>query len=157
MDKKKSLLVISIAAILAFGVAIILKQDKKSETLEKEQEQVSIVKDEVQEESDVNKTAEVVEDTEVTEVIEVKKALDKSVKQVSAKPTVKSNEPKIEHPVKKSVQVEPLEGSVSEEKVDPGIMKENGTNNIIITREFKSKSRNKYVFEGFGIQVAPTK
>ena len=149
MDKKKALLVVIIAAILAFGVAVIFKQDKKVELPQNQQEQESVLNKEEQE------TTEIIEETEESEKTEEKNL---PTKQVPIKPEVKSSTPTAEYPVIEPLQVtEPLEGAILEETIDHGIMKETETGNIIITREFKSKSKDKYIFEGFGIQVAPTK
>ena len=40
---------------------------------------------------------------------------------------------------------------LKEEDIDYGIYKEEGTNNVVITKEFSSKSPKKYSFKGFGI------
>ena len=147
MDKKKALLVILIATVLAFVAVLMTTKKSPTEKILELEKQQEVVKEEMDnEELDVQKQADE-QDIIQTPVIKT-----------DIKPIVKPIAPAVEHPVFEPLQVEVTkEGIAAEEKIDPGVMKESGTNNVIVTREFKSKSRGKYVFEGFGIQVAPTK
>ena len=47
-----------------------------------------------------------------------------------------------------------LSEEIEETEIDAGIYKD--ANDIVITRDFKTKTRAKYLFEGYGIQKAPT-
>ena len=94
MDKKKALLVVIIAAILAFGVAVIFKQDKKIELPQNQQEQESVLNKEEQE------TTEMIEETKESENFEEKNL---PAKQAPIKPEVKSTKVTTEFPVNKPV------------------------------------------------------
>ena len=149
MDKKKALLVIIVAALLAFAtVSILTKKNSTEEVIETETQQ------EVVAEETNNENVDISIEEEMLENVTIKPPVIKT----NIKPIVKPIPPVVEQPVFKPLQVEVTkEGVAAEEKVDPGVMKEASSGNVIVTREFKSKSRNRYVFEGFGIQVAPTK
>ncbi len=155
MDKKKAVLVIILAMLLAFVVGLFFIKPLKSEPVLIPDEKTEQV-DEISEENssiiqDAQKEEEkVAEDKVVSEV--------KSIEKPVIKPITKSEIGIQETPIIKPIQVEEatvVEGGIEETEIDAGIYKD--ANGIVITREFKAKSRAKYSFEGFGIQKAPTK
>lgn len=155
MDNKKVFLAVILAAIVALIIAFVfLKCTSKTIPIKLEedklpaQEDVAIPTDE----ENVVKTEE--EPVQKTIETEVKPATKPVVKKV-VKPTVKP----AEVPVIKPLQVEEKKSMVNstEEKADAGIIKDSTTNDIVITKEFKSNTPSKYSFEGYGVQKAPTK
>lgn len=142
MDRKKIFLVILFVAIVAFVFAIVFSKNNKE----------SVVAPQIN-----NEISSVVEDLEnndegqeqlreqTNEQVEVVKPAEKPTVTIMKEPTITP------------IRVEEATIVVEEEKFDPGIYMEANTNNIVITKEFKSQSRAKYFFEGFGIQKAPTK
>ena len=151
MDKKKAFLVILFAAILAFVLVFsVLKNNNKVENTPPVEQEETVVQEEVQ------VSDETLDQEEVEKVEDVEK-LAPAIKQV-VKSAKKTNASESEAPVIQPLRVEEVSIVHEEQKQeDPGLYKEAGTNNIVVTREFKAQSRAKYLFEGFGLQKAPTK
>lgn len=143
MDKKKSFLVVILAAILAFVAVFFVFKLTKSSQLEQEQ-QVEVLEDQK------------LEPEEVTDALPSKESDKEFVKEVkpvvNSEPVRKIAEPKAESPVIKPIKVEEANlKPVVNNEMDPGIVKEVDTNEIVITREFKSQSPAKYSFQGYGV------
>lgn len=146
MDKKKALLVVILASILAFMAVMFIFQTNKKDDVTQEQTQEII-------EQEIEPTEQLPTEEEETVVEELEKA-EKNITKVAPKaPAQKSPEPII-----KPIQVEEakvVEGGVEETEIDAGIYKD--ANSVVITREFKTQTRAKYSFEGYGVQKAPVK
>lgn len=147
MDKKKVILVIVLATILAllaaFGVMKFSNNDVKQ--IEPQTEVVN------EEETSLN--TEEITDTEVKEESETEVVEQKPIQVVQPQKEVKTVvKPVIKEdlPVVKPLQVEEVkvvENSIEENNKDCGILKDSGTNEIVITREFKTTTPNKYSFK----------
>lgn len=142
MDRKKNVLVIIFATLLALLVAFVFFKiyNNKIKTVEPKQEIV-------QEEIKLNEEEVLVEEIK-EEIIEKKEAPVVQPK----KETVATTKPikKEEAPVIKSIQVEEVkvvENKIEENKQDCGVIKDAATNEIVITREFKTTTPNKYSFK----------
>ena len=136
MSNKKTILVILLAAILALIAVLFIFNPTKT----------TVKKEDVIEEV-IEPTAPAIVEEEIKSEI---------------KPVAKPAPVKTSAPVIKQIQVEEVKEVVKEEpqneiQVDAGIIKESGSNDIVIIREFKSKSPTKYSFEGYGVQKAPIK
>ena len=147
MSNKKTILVILLAAILAFLAVLFVFNPTKT----------SVKKEDVIEEVIEPTAPAIVEE----EKIEESTAEEEEIKP-EIKPVAKPTPVKVSTPVIKQIQVEEAKEAIKEEtskeiQVDAGIIKESGSNDIVITREFKSKSPTKYSFEGYGVQKAPIK
>ena len=145
MSNKKTILVILLAAILALLAVLFIFNPTKT----------TVKKEDVIEEV-IEPTAPAI----VEEKIEESTAEEEIKPEI--KPVAKPAPVKTSTPVIKQIQVEEAKEVVKEEpqneiQVDAGIIKESGSNDIVITREFKSKSPTKYSFEGYGVQKAPIK
>lgn len=135
---------IVIATLLAlFGAFLILnfnnKEVKSIENQEKVFQQEELLDNETIDES-VNLKADSVEEEKPVFKIEPKKDV----------PVVTNQVKKEEIPVKKPIQVEEVkvvENKIEEHKEDCGIIKDSKTEEIVITREFKSATPNKYSFK----------
>ena len=143
MDKKKNVLVIIFATLLALLVAFVFFKiyNNKIKNVEPKQEIV-------QEEIKLNDEEEVLVEEIKEEIIERKEAPVAQPK----KETVAATKPikKEEAPVIKSIQVEEVkvvENKIEENNKDCGIIKDAATNEIVITREFKTTTPNKYSFK----------
>ena len=139
MNNKKALLVVFIAALLAFIAvfSVYKKMNRSYDIPEIEQQQDVVLEEPVKEEP-----AEPIQ--EQKEVSAPKPAV-KSVKPVA---------PKVKEPVILPLKVEEQKEALNleiESKAD--IMKDSNSNDIIIIKEFKSKSPAKYSFEGYGVQT----
>ena len=143
---KKIFLIILLAIIVAFISAFLLVKGKNiSPELELET---------------TNNTPVIIEEsiktTETESLSITKEDKEEKTKENIVQTTVKKEMTAIEKPVIIPLKVEEtpqathLEGTVAEETVDYGIYKEDGTNNIVITRNFSSKSPKRYSFKGFG-------
>ncbi len=138
MDKKVFLIIV-LAAVVAIVLAYFIAGTKK------DFKNQSIVKDNVILE-EVKEDPQQVLDMELNKVENSQVEVKKVVKQPLS----------IQPPVVKPINVEEelvktkLEASIEEETIDYGIYKEEGSNNIVITRNFNAKSPTKYSFKGFG-------
>ena len=149
MDKKKAVLVIILALLLAFAVAILIKP-KHMETIPTlNQEQEQVIEMNV---SGIEENIEVVEDKNVKE-----KPEETTIKKVIVKPIDKTvSKAQNQAPVFERLQVKEEASKVEEASVsfeDPGIIDKHGT--IIVTRDFKIKSPRKYSFKDFGVLAEP--
>lgn len=145
MDKKKALLVVILASILAFMAVMFIFQTNKKDDVTQEQTQEII-------EQEIEPTEQLPAEEE-TVVEELEKA-EKNITKVAPKAPVQ----KTPEPIIKPIQVEEakvVEGGVEETEIDAGIYKD--ANSVVITREFKTQTRAKYSFEGYGVQKAPVK
>lgn len=149
MDKKKAVLVIILALLLAFVVATLMKP-KQIETipaLNPNEERVIETEGSV-----VDENLEVVENENVKENTEetfIKKEVVKSVDKTLSK--TQNQTPVFERLQVKEETTKIEEAGVSFE--DPGIINENGV--IVVTRDFKLKSPRKYSFKDFGVLAEP--
>ena len=139
MNNKKAFLAILLAILLALiSVLFLFKTEKNTDYSNLIEENFSTIEKEV-------KKVESIETQSVLEapVIEQEKTI-----QVTP----------IETPTIKPLKIEEKEVITDEnDPIDAGITKDTLSNDIIITREFKSQSPAKYSFVGFGEQKAPTK
>ena len=148
MNNKKVFLVVFIATILALLIALQFLPKRNNSNLDTTKESVSIenVAEEKQHEKKETPPVEEISQNEQAQLSESK------VVKTETNNTIKENVPVFEKlQVKESMKVERAEISFE----DPGIINDNGT--IVVTRAFRVKSPDKYCFEGFGIQKAPTK
>lgn len=146
MSNKKTILVILLAAILALLAVLFVFNPTKT----------TVKKEDVIEEV-IEPTAPAIVEEEKIEESTAEEEIKPEIKPVAKPAPVKTSTPVI-----KQIQVEEAKEVVKEEpqneiQVDAGIIKESGSNDIVITREFKSKSPTKYSFEGYGVQKAPIK
>jgi hypothetical protein len=149
MDKKKAVLVIILALLLAFTVAMLIKpkQIKTIPALNQKEELITETEAPVVENSEVLKNEDnsnIKIETTITEK-PITKFIDKT--------TV---EPQEQTPFFEKLQVQEETTKVEEAGVsfdDPGIINENGV--IVVTRDFKIKSPRKYSFKDFGVLAEP--
>lgn len=156
MNKKRAFLVILLACILALITGLFLTKNiftTKSTRVQQQQEE-TIPNNE-------NKTIEV----DVAESIENEKNEQNTKKEQVVEKT--NAEKKL--PTVSPLQIEPAK-PFDEQKIDnntnkkiedtaesAGIIKDDTTNEIVITREYKIQSPARYSFEGYGVQKAPIK
>ena len=148
MSNKKTILVILLAAILAL-LAVLFVFNPTKTTVKKE----DVIEEVIEPTAPAIIEEEKIEESTAGEEEEIKPEI---------KPVAKPAPVKTSTPVIKQIQVEEAKEVVKEEpqneiQVDAGIIKEYGSNDIVIIREFKSKSPTKYSFEGYGVQKAPIK
>lgn len=142
MDKKKAFLVILLAIVLAIvAVLVVFKTEKDVEYFDITQKEDLLLEDEI------NAVPESIKNESVVEAPVLKQE-----REVQVAPTVAP----IIKPLK-IVEEKTEEHKTDKESVDTGITKDAASNEIVITREFKSQSPAKYSFVGFGEQKAPTK
>ncbi len=155
MDKKRTFLAVVLATILALIIVLVLfRPTTKTTPIKLEENETKIQEEEViapiVKEDTVQQKQEPTKKVSETKPQKIVKPVPKKVKTPILEPT--------EAPIIKPLQVK--EESItnqSEEKVDAGIVKETSSNDIVITREFKSQTPAKYSFEGYGVQKAPVK
>ena len=148
MDKKKALIVVILAMLLALVVGLLFIKTPQSEP-------ILIPEDKTESTSDFVDLKTFDTEKSQKEVSERKDILE-------IKPEIKPNKTSIVEPIKQSPTIKPLQieetkvvqGGIEETEIDAGIYKD--ANDIVITRDFKTKTRAKYLFEGYGIQKAPT-
>lgn len=139
MNNKKAFLVILLAILLALiSVLFLFKTEKNTDYSNLIEENFSTIEKEVKK----------VESIETQSVLEAPVVEQEKTIQVTP----------IETPTIKPLKIEEKEVITDEnDPIDAGITKDTLSNDIIITREFKSQSPAKYSFVGFGEQKAPTK
>ncbi len=148
MDKKKALLIVLLAALLAFVIAYLIKPREEKELPEIKQSTIEQVEtSSIEETPQEDESTELLKETNkspvLTEVKEVKKS------------NVVSKSEKVQ-PVFDKLEVKEEISKIEEASVyfeDPGIINENGT--IVVTRDFKIKSPRKYSFKDFGVLATP--
>lgn len=155
MNNKCKFLAIILATILALIIVFAFIKPKSSTTpIKLEENNITLPKEDsmeqVPEESIIQTEPQKVQNTVKKEVNPV----TKPTIQKTIQPTVQSEEAPIIKPLQIKEEVIP---NKLEEKADAGILKETDSNDIVITREFKSNTPSKYSFEGYGVQKAPTK
>lgn len=148
MDKKKAVLVIILALLLAFTVAMLTKpkQIKTIPALNQKEELITETEAPVVENSEVLKN-------EDNSNIKIETTTEKPITKFIDKTTVELQE---QTPFFEKLQVQEETTKVEEAGVsfnDPGIINENGV--IVVTRDFKIKSPRKYSFKDFGVLAEP--
>lgn len=150
MNKKKAIFVFIFATLLAFiAVILIFSNSKKTDSQEKILQEESSIKQEIIKE-EISQKEEIEQKEEVQTNINEQKVIQK--------PVTKSENKAVTAPVIKPLKIEEktqeeninLQEENNDEKADAGILKEVNTNEIVITREFKSQAPAKYTFEGYG-------
>lgn len=155
MDKKRTFFAVILATILALVIVLtFLKPTTKTTPIKLEPNEIKIQEEKIE--------TPIVKDDAIQQKQETPKKVTETKPQKIVKPAPKRVEtlsPKqIETPVIKPLQIkEEVTTNQPEEKVDNGIIKETSSNDIVITREFKSQTPAKYSFEGYGVQKAPVK
>ena len=139
MDIKKFVLVIISAVLVALFCSFLFFSKKEVSDISDIENSVEFS----QEEPIVSTDSE---DVAKEEIIKEKTVLDSTKS--------KTEEKSVVTPIQLE-EIKFVKEAVVEKSIDPGVMKETETNEIVITREFKSPSPNKYTFEGYGVQKAP--
>lgn len=151
MDKK-TILTIILALVLALISALLLfnKKDveKNTDTVSQQEE---IVSEEIELEQDLENANETILEEEQQEVLKSEKIVKPQYQQIQktvVKPVVNSEA------VSENVKIQ--EATIVEEATDYGIIKDEKTNTITVTREFRPSSKSKYLFKGYGQLVETT-
>ena len=146
MDKKKIFIVVVLAAMLALLSAFFVLK-----FVNRNIEQTQVIQDVVQEETvSVDVVEEKVEDSSDVVLEQKPVEIQQAQKPVKVVKKVVKQAEVTESPILKPLQVEEVkvvENRVEENKEDCGILKDSTTNEIVITREFKTTTPNKYSFK----------
>lgn len=142
---KKSIITVILATILAFLATFFLFVFNKKTITEKPELKNEIPVQEKAIETSIKE--DVVQDKEVKNIKKESKEEDLIIKVIET-PTIK--------PLKIVPQADNSEDEIKKTD-DAGIIKDEVSNEIVITREFKMQSPAKYSFVGYGEQKAPTK
>ena len=146
MEKKKFVLVILLAAILALVISVLFSP-KPSKNIIKNNEAI------IEETTNLQK-----ETLDIETFSNQEQQNEPNIKEEA--PKIKAVNPETTKNVAKDTQNKDskIDNNISSDiKLDAGIIKTSNTNEIIITREFRTKTPVKYIFVGYGEQLAPTK
>ena len=146
MEKKKFVLVILLSAILALVISVLFSP-KPSKNIIKNNEAI------VEETTNSQK-----ETLDIETFSNQEQQNGSNIKEET--PKIKAVNPETTKNVAKDTQNKDskIDKNISSDiKLDTGIIKTSNTNEIIITREFRTKTPAKYTFVGYGEQLAPTK
>ena len=148
MDRK-SILVILLAALIALLTAYFIFKPTK-QVVKDVVEPVTYIQEELVEAEEAIETVEVIPSDIKSEELNSQKVTNSNPKQVVSQ-TVKSTPTvnKVEEP--EIIQTSRFEASIEEETIDYGLYVDKETKNIVVTRNFDSKSPTKYYFKDFGI------
>lgn len=149
MDNKKAVFIIILATILAF-FAVFFYNKKTTNTYQLQEK--TLIEESLEE---IKQTEEKPSETNDSNINEENKNTANFTKQTelkSSKASFKIEDK--EEPVFEQLKIEePIvqEAKAEIEYIDPGIMIDPKTGDIIITRAFKTKSPTNYSFKGYGI------
>ena len=146
MEKKKFVLVILLAAILALVLSVLFSP-KPSKNIIKNNEAII--------EETINSQKETLD---IETFSNQEQQNESNIKEEA--PKIKTVNPETTKSVAKDTQNKDskIDKNISSDiKLDTGIIKTSNTNEIIITREFRTKTPVKYTFVGYGEQLAPTR
>ena len=148
MDRK-SILVILLAALIALLTAYFIFKPTK-QVVKDVVEPVTYIQEELVEAEEAIEAVEVIPSDIKSEELNSQKVTNSNPKQVVSQ-TVKSTPAvnKVEEP--EIIQTSRFEASIEEETIDYGLYVDKETKNIVVTRNFDSKSPTKYYFKDFGI------